>query len=200
MRSHYCGLVTEAQLGQTVSLCGWVNRRRDHGGVIFVDLRDREGYVQVVCDPDRVDAYRAADRVREAVVLAADGLSEEELRRPGVPSGTNLLGIVHHLTGVEQHWLQRVFLGSETPADRAMAAPHNLTCDQVIADYGRAWESSNEIVETCGNLSTPAAIPNPGEQQRDSLRVILTHLIEETARHAGHADILREMIDGATAD
>ena len=47
MRSHYCGLVTEALNGQTVSLCGWVNRRRDHGGVIFIDLRDREGYVQV---------------------------------------------------------------------------------------------------------------------------------------------------------
>ncbi|MEG2049266.1 MAG: OB-fold nucleic acid binding domain-containing protein, partial [Comamonas sp.] len=49
MRSEYCGLVTEAQMGETVTLCGWVNRRRDHGGVIFIDLRDREGYVQVVC-------------------------------------------------------------------------------------------------------------------------------------------------------
>ena len=47
MRSHYCGLVNEALLGQEVSLCGWVNRRRDRGGVIFIDLRDREGYVQV---------------------------------------------------------------------------------------------------------------------------------------------------------
>ena len=47
MRTHYCGLVTEALNGQTVTLCGWVNRRRDHGGVIFIDLRDREGYVQV---------------------------------------------------------------------------------------------------------------------------------------------------------
>ncbi len=58
MRSHYCGLVTEALMGQTVTLCGWVNRRRDHGGVIFVDVRDREGYVQVVCDPDRPDMFK----------------------------------------------------------------------------------------------------------------------------------------------
>src|ERR1043165_7058919 len=58
MRTNYCGLVTEALLGQTVTLCGWVNRRRDHGGVIFVDLRDREGYVQVVCDPDRAGLFK----------------------------------------------------------------------------------------------------------------------------------------------
>ena len=57
MRTQYCGLVTEALLGQTVTLCGWVNRRRDHGGVIFIDLRDREGYVQVVCDPDRPEMF-----------------------------------------------------------------------------------------------------------------------------------------------
>ena len=61
MRSMYCGQVTEAQLGQTVTLCGWVNRRRDHGGVIFVDLRDREGAVQVVCDPDRPDMFKIAE-------------------------------------------------------------------------------------------------------------------------------------------
>ena len=64
MRSHYCGLVTEALIGQTVSLCGWVNRRRDHGGVIFVDLRDREGYVQVVCDPDRPEMFKVAEDLR----------------------------------------------------------------------------------------------------------------------------------------
>jgi aspartyl-tRNA synthetase len=56
--------VTEALLGQTVTLCGWVNRRRDHGGVIFIDLRDREGYVQVVCDPDRAEMFKVAEDVR----------------------------------------------------------------------------------------------------------------------------------------
>ncbi|MBI5907754.1 MAG: aspartate--tRNA ligase [Burkholderiales bacterium] len=74
MRSHYCGLVTEALMGQTVSLCGWVNRRRDHGGVIFIDLRDREGYVQVVCDPDRADMFKTAEDVRNEFCVQIKGL------------------------------------------------------------------------------------------------------------------------------
>jgi aspartyl-tRNA synthetase len=64
MRTHYCGLTTEAQLGQTVSLCGWVHRRRDHGGVIFIDLRDREGLVQVVCNPEQAEVFKVAESVR----------------------------------------------------------------------------------------------------------------------------------------
>ena len=74
MRSHYCGLVTEAQLGETVTLAGWVNRRRDHGGVIFIDLRDREGSVQVVCDPDRVDMFSTAEDVRNEFCVQVKGL------------------------------------------------------------------------------------------------------------------------------
>jgi aspartyl-tRNA synthetase len=74
MRTSYCGLVTEALLGQTVTLCGWVNRRRDHGGVIFVDLRDREGYVQVVCDPDRADMFKAAEGLRNEFCIQIKGL------------------------------------------------------------------------------------------------------------------------------
>jgi aspartyl-tRNA synthetase len=74
MRTHYCGLVTEAQMGETVSLCGWVNRRRDHGGVIFVDLRDREGYVQVVCDPDRAEMFSAAEGLRNEFCIQVKGL------------------------------------------------------------------------------------------------------------------------------
>ena len=74
MRSHYCGLVTEALSGQTVSLCGWVNRRRDHGGVIFIDLRDREGYVQVVCDPDRPDMFKVAENVRNEFCIQVKGI------------------------------------------------------------------------------------------------------------------------------
>ncbi len=74
MRTTYCGLVTEALMGQTVSLCGWVNRRRDHGGVIFIDLRDREGYVQVVCDPDRADMFKTAEGVRNEFCVQVKGI------------------------------------------------------------------------------------------------------------------------------
>lgn len=74
MRSNYCGLVTESLMGQTVSLCGWVNRRRDHGGVIFIDLRDREGYVQVVCDPDRADMFKTAEGVRNEFCVQVKGV------------------------------------------------------------------------------------------------------------------------------
>ncbi len=74
MRSTYCGLVTESLMDQTVSLCGWVNRRRDHGGVIFIDLRDREGYVQVVCDPDRAEMFGVAEDVRNEFCVQVKGV------------------------------------------------------------------------------------------------------------------------------
>ena len=74
MRTTYCGLVNETLMGQTVTLCGWVNRRRDHGGVIFVDLRDREGYVQVVCDPDRAEMFAVAEDLRNEFCVQITGL------------------------------------------------------------------------------------------------------------------------------
>jgi len=73
MRSHRCGEVTESHLGQEVDLCGWVHRRRDHGGVIFIDLRDREGLVQVVFDPDYAEAFGLAESVRSEYVLRVHG-------------------------------------------------------------------------------------------------------------------------------
>ena len=87
MRSHYCGTVTEALQGQTVTLCGWVNRRRDHGGVIFVDLRDREGYVQVVCDPDRAEMFKQAEELRNEFCIQIKGLVR---LRPDGTSNDNL--------------------------------------------------------------------------------------------------------------
>ena len=72
-RTNYCGLVTQSQLDEDVTLCGWVDRRRDHGGVIFIDLRDREGIVQVVFDPDAGDFFALADKVRTEYVLKVRG-------------------------------------------------------------------------------------------------------------------------------
>jgi aspartyl-tRNA synthetase len=74
MRSHQCGQVTEALIGQEVKLAGWVNRRRDHGGVIFIDLRDRDGFVQVVCDPDRAEMFAIAEQVRNEFCVQITGL------------------------------------------------------------------------------------------------------------------------------
>ncbi len=74
MRTHYCGEVTEKFIGETVEICGWVNRRRDHGGVIFIDLRDRSGLVQVVYDPDIEDMFKMAEQVRNEFVLKITGL------------------------------------------------------------------------------------------------------------------------------
>lgn len=73
MRTHYCGSLTEAQIDETVTLCGWVHRRRDHGGVIFLDMRDRDGLVQVVIDPDTPEAFATADKVRSEFVLKITG-------------------------------------------------------------------------------------------------------------------------------
>ena len=87
MRTTYCGLVNEAHLGQVVSLCGWVNRRRDHGGVIFVDLRDREGYVQIVCDPDRADMFKTAEILRNEFCIQIKGLVRA---RPAGTTNDNL--------------------------------------------------------------------------------------------------------------
>ncbi len=79
MRSHYCGLVTQELLDQTVQLCGWVNRRRDHGGVIFVDLRDREGHVQIVCNPTQEAVFASAENLRNEFCIQVTGVVR---RRP----------------------------------------------------------------------------------------------------------------------
>jgi aspartyl-tRNA synthetase len=73
MRTEYCGLISSRHLDQTVTLCGWVHRRRDHGGVIFIDLRDREGLVQVVCDPDNAATFAMAEKIRNEFVLKVTG-------------------------------------------------------------------------------------------------------------------------------
>jgi aspartyl-tRNA synthetase len=87
MRTHYCGELTAELVDRTVTVCGWAHRRRDHGGVIFIDLRDREGLAQVVCDPDRPEAFALADRVRNEFVLRVTGMVR---RRPEGTVNPNL--------------------------------------------------------------------------------------------------------------
>ncbi|MGH8727773.1 MAG: aspartate--tRNA ligase [Burkholderiales bacterium] len=90
MRTDYCGNITRKHLDQTITLNGWVHRRRDHGGVIFIDLRDREGLVQVVCNPDESEMFRTAEKVRSEFVLGVKGrvrLRPEGAANPDLKSG-----------------------------------------------------------------------------------------------------------------
>jgi len=88
MRTEYCGLIDSRFVGQTVTLFGWVHRRRDHGGVIFIDLRDREGLVQVVCDPDRAEVFAQAEKIRNEYCIRLDG---QVRRRPEGTVNRNLV-------------------------------------------------------------------------------------------------------------
>ncbi|MEK8025734.1 aspartate--tRNA ligase [Pseudaquabacterium rugosum] len=108
MRSSYCGQVSEALMGQTVTLMGWAHRRRDHGGVIFIDLRDREGLVQIVCDPDRAEMFKTAEGVRNEFCLKITGLVR------GRPEGTHNANLVSGKVEVLCHELE-VLNASVTP-------------------------------------------------------------------------------------
>lgn len=92
MRTHYCGQVTEKLIDQSVTLCGWAHRRRDHGGVIFIDLRDREGIVQIVCQPENNQAFHAAEQVHNEFVLQVQG--KVRLRPPGTQNAELVTGAV----------------------------------------------------------------------------------------------------------
>ncbi len=108
MRTTYCGLVSEALMGQSVTLMGWAHRRRDHGGVIFIDLRDREGLVQIVCDPDRAEAFKIADGVRNEFCLKIVGVVRAR------PAGTDNSGLTSGKVEVLAHHLE-VLNTSVTP-------------------------------------------------------------------------------------
>jgi len=108
MRSTYCGLVSDTLMGQTVTLMGWAHRRRDHGGVIFIDLRDREGLVQVVCDPDRPEMFKAAEGVRNEFCLQLTGVVRAR------PAGTENANLTSGRVEVLCHTLE-VLNASVTP-------------------------------------------------------------------------------------
>ncbi|MFE6610418.1 DinB family protein [Amycolatopsis sp. NPDC057786] len=128
------------------------------------------------------------DYLRAAVMAKAEGVPEDRARTPGVPSGTNLLGLVEHLTQVERHWL----LGHRVTDWKATFQPGpDDTTASILAAYRETVAEANAEIASWDDLAATGP-------RRGSRRWTLTHLIEETARHAGHADILRELIDGAT--
>ena len=108
MRSHYCGQVNESLIGQQIAVAGWVHRRRDHGGVIFVDLRDREGLLQVVFDPDRKEVFAEAERLRGEFCIRVRGLVRA---RPGATANAALASGQVEVLAHELEILNR----SETP-------------------------------------------------------------------------------------
>ncbi|MFD0419891.1 DinB family protein [Streptomyces sp. NPDC127108] len=134
------------------------------------------------------------DYLRTSMAAKVDGAPEPQVRTAAVPSGTNLLGLLQHLTFVER----AIFLGDQVTDWQATfrAAPTDSVAD-VVARYREAVARADEVLDSCADLSAPVPRPRPGKPA-PSIRWALAHMIEETGRHAGHADILRELIDGAT--
>ncbi|MFE4372047.1 DinB family protein [Streptomyces sp. NPDC056835] len=134
------------------------------------------------------------DYLRNSIVAKVDGAPEPQVRTAKVPSGTNLLGLLNHLAFVER----ATFLGDKVTDWQATfrAAPADSVAD-VVARYRKTVERANEVLDGCADLGAPVPRPRPGSPA-PSIRWALTHMIEETGRHAGHADILRELIDGET--
>jgi uncharacterized damage-inducible protein DinB len=145
----------------------------------------------------------ALERHRDAILWKLEGLDHEQLRRSLVPSGTSLLGMVKHLAAVEYGWFCDTFgrpaepmpFDEDDPDADLRVEPGETTAD-VLAFYGRARAAADRAIDEVGLEETGTAWF--GEPV--TMRWVLIHMVEETARHAGHADILRELIDGMTGD
>jgi len=144
-------------------------------------------------DDERSTLLGFLDYLRDAIAGKLEGVPEPQVREPGVPSGTNLLGLVKHVTAVERF----VFLGEDAKSwPNTFRPTARDTVESVLADYRATVDRANERILACSDLSQPAAA-SPGRGSSPTMRWALTHMIEETGRHAGHADILREQIDGS---
>ncbi len=135
---------------------------------------------------------------RHCVLKKAEGLTEEQLRRVLVPSGTSLLGLVRHLTVGERYWIGRDLFEPrvEDEWDFGMAVPLGRSAGEVLDDYRRAIEESDEALRRVGDPD--AVVARVVDDRPRTLRWVLAHHTSEVARHAGHADILRELLDGVT--
>lgn len=147
-----------------------------------------------------------ANFLRDTIVFKMEGLTDEEVRRPHHPSGLTLLGIAKHLAYVERSWFQRAFLGEEVefpwteedPDADWRIEPHETTQD-VIDLYRQEVAISNRIVNDHDLDEVIRSTLRP-ERAGMQLRWIVAHMIEETGRHCGHADLIREAIDGQTGE
>jgi hypothetical protein len=152
---------------------------------------------------EKESLHVSLDRHRDAVLWKVEGLPEEQLRRPMTPSGTSLLGLVKHLGSVEFGWFCDTF-GRESESipfneddpDADMRAEPGETTAEILDYYGRARAAADRVIDELD----PDDVGMAWFGEPVSLRWVLIHMVEETARHAGHMDILRELIDGATGD
>jgi uncharacterized damage-inducible protein DinB len=159
----------------------------------------------VESDP-KADLHRYLQTAREALLWKLDGLSEYNIRRPMTPTGTNLLGLVKHVASVELGYLGDAFgrpsdqpmpwLAEDAEPNADMWATADQSREQIVGLYHLAWAHSDETIETLA-LDAPGRVPWwPDDRCEVTLHQILVHLIAETHRHTGHADIVRELIDG----
>ncbi len=152
---------------------------------------------------EKATLHASLDRVRDAVLWKLDGLDEEQVRRPMTPSGTSLLGLVKHLASVEYGYFVESYgrevepLWFDAYQGEDMRAAPDETTERIVAFYGRARAAADR---TIAELPLDAVGRPPWRKHSVSLRWVLVQLIEETARHAGHMDIVRELIDGAAGD
>ena len=173
MRSHFCGTVTEHFVGKSVALCGWVHRRRDHGGVIFIDLRDRSGIVQVVYDPDTVEAFATAEQVRPEYVLRAVGRVRER------PRG-------HRQPG-DGHWRRR---GSR----REPGGPEHRAHTAVSARRGGGRRGDAAALQVCRSA------PPRDVHAASRARARIARAIREFLDAEGFIDIETPMLTRATPE
>ncbi|MHB1489244.1 DinB superfamily protein [mine drainage metagenome] len=143
------------------------------------------------------------DRHRDAVLWKIEGLDDAALRRPMTPSGTSLLGLVKHLGAVEYGWFCETFDRPTEPLpfdpddpDADLRVRPDETTDEVVAFYRRARAAADAVIDELDVDDVGTAWFG----ETVSLRWVLIHMIEEVARHAGHLDILRELVDGSTGD
>lgn len=135
---------------------------------------------------------------RSCVLKKVAGLDEEQLRRRFVVSDTTLLGLVQHLADGERYWFGHTLAGDPAYADVdfSMLVPEDRSAADVVEDYRAAIAASDALIAAAGDPETRTAV-SVGDEPR-TLRWVLAHFTSETMRHAGHADILRELVDGTT--